>query len=201
MSRMAALSQRLGGPAGNATLTSATAAVLTVLLAAEGVTILFLGGLMGAHMFLGLVLLGPVALKLASTGWRFARYYVGATAYRQKGPPVLPLRLLAPLLVTATVGVFASGVALLLLGHRSDVLLLVHKASFIVWGACFAVHFLAHLPRMLRSLSSDWSAAARGTTGGTRTRAALLAGALGAGVLLAVAMLGLIGSWHGGHGG
>jgi hypothetical protein len=54
------------GPGGNAVLTSATAAVLTVLLAAEGTTILLLGNLLTEHMFIGLVLIGPVVLKLAS---------------------------------------------------------------------------------------------------------------------------------------
>lgn len=198
---MAVAPNRLGGPAGNEILTSATAAALTLLLAAEGITILFLGGLLGAHMFLGLVLLGPVLLKLGSTGWRFARYYGGAAAYREKGPPLLTLRLVAPVLVAATVLVFASGVSLLLLGHRSDTLLLVHKASFIVWGACFAVHFVAHLPRMTRSLARDWQAPQRRAIGGAGRRGAALAVSLATGVALAVAALGLIGAWHGGHAG
>ena len=38
--------------------------------------------------------------------------------------------------------VFGSGVALLLIGHRSDIVLELHKVAFIVWGACFAAHFL-----------------------------------------------------------
>ena len=42
------------------------------------------------------------------------RYYTGARAYREKGPPALPLRMLAPVLVAATIGIFASGVALAL---------------------------------------------------------------------------------------
>ena len=44
-------------------------------------------GLLGPHMFIGLVLIGPVALKLASTGYRFVRYYTGAPVYVAKGPP------------------------------------------------------------------------------------------------------------------
>ncbi len=43
-------------------------------------------GLLVAHMFIGLVLIPPVLLKLGSTGYRFARYYTGAPAYRAKGP-------------------------------------------------------------------------------------------------------------------
>ena len=112
-------------------------------------------------MFIGLVLIPPLLLKLASASYRMVRYYTGARAYREKGPPALPLRMLAPVLVVATLGIFTSGVALLALGHRSDVLLTVHKASFIVWGVVFAVHFLAYVPRVLQSLRADWGVARR----------------------------------------
>jgi hypothetical protein len=54
------------GAAGNERLTSATGAVLTALLIAEGVTILWLGGLRTEHMFIGLVLIPPVLLKLSA---------------------------------------------------------------------------------------------------------------------------------------
>ena len=55
--------------------------------------------MLNAHMFLGMLLLGPVALKMGSTGYRFVRYYTGADAYRRKGPPAIELRLLAPFVV------------------------------------------------------------------------------------------------------
>lgn len=181
---------RLGGTDGNESLTGAAAAVLTVLLAVEGLTILALGPLLHVHMFVGLLLIGPVALKLVSTGYRFARYYAGAPRYRAKGAPVLPLRLLAPVLVAATVGVFATGVALLLVGHRSGTLLLAHKASFIVWGGCFAVHFLWHLPRAWGSLRTQRRTAGFGARG-----TAVLA-SLAGGLALAVAALSLIGAWQ-----
>ncbi len=187
--------ERLGGTAGNETLTSATAAVLTLLLAAEGITIVQMHGLRGAHMFIGMVLIPPIALKLGSTGYRFVRYYTGARPYREKGPPLLPLRLIAPLLVAATLGVFISGVWLLAIEHKSDQVLFVHKLSFIVWGVVFAVHFLAHLPRMLGSLSHDWSAAQRHVVGGSGARALLVTAALGGGVALALAVLTDINAW------
>jgi hypothetical protein len=34
-------------------------------------------------VFIGMVLVPPVLLKVDSTGWRFARYYRGAPAYRR----------------------------------------------------------------------------------------------------------------------
>jgi hypothetical protein len=184
---------------GNEALTNATAVVLVGLLLAEGITIVRMRGLVGAHMFIGMVLIPPVLLKLASTGYRFVRYYTGSDAYRAKGPPALPLRLLAPLLVAATVVVFVSGVLLLAAGHKSDTLLSVHKVSFIVWGVVFAVHFLAYAQRVTRSLRADWGAARREAVPGAGARAILVAGASGGGVALALALLSTIDAWHGGH--
>src|ERR1700761_8696973 len=81
-----------GGTEGNERLTVVTGGLLIVLLAAVGVTIVFIGRLLWWHLFLGLVLIGPVALKVASTGYRFARYYTAEPRYRRKGPPPPALR-------------------------------------------------------------------------------------------------------------
>jgi hypothetical protein len=186
----------LGGVAGNEILTCVIAAVLTFLLLAEGVTLLQLGPLLIPHMFIGLVLVPLVLLKLASTGYRFVRYYTHNAAYTEKGPPLLPLRLLAPILVAATFGVFVTGVALLIDGHKSDTLMLLHKASFIVWGAAFGIHFLAYLPRMVRSLRDDWSTRRRRAIGGAGLRSVLVASALGGGLALALALLPMIDRWQ-----
>lgn len=78
---------RSAGTEGNEILTSAAAVVLVCLLAAEGITIVHMRGLLSAHMFIGLVLIGPVLLKLGSTGYRMVRYYSGSRPYRVKGPP------------------------------------------------------------------------------------------------------------------
>ena len=188
-----------GGSAGNEILTSATAAVLTCLLLAEGLTILRVRSLLGPHMFIGLMLIPPVLLKLTSTGYRFLRYYARSPAYREKGPPLLPLRLMAPVLVASTIGVFASGVALLAVGHRSNTLLLLHKASFVLWGAVFGIHFLAYLPRVLRSLRADWGVARRQAVRGAGFRGMLVASAVGGGAALALALLPAITAWHGAH--
>src|SRR4051794_38319580 len=188
--------ERFGGTEGNEILTSATAVVLTGLLAAEGLTIVRMGGLVTAHMFIGLVLIPPVLLKLASTGYRFVRYYTGSRAYRAAGPPPLPLRLLAPALVATTIGVFVTGVLLLVAGHKSGTLLEIHKLSFIVWGVVFAVHFLAYVPRVVRSLRVDWSAARREAVPGAGLRAVLVAASLGGGAKLALSLLPAMNAWH-----
>jgi len=148
-----------GGPDGNEQLTAVTGVVLIVLLAALGITILRIGQLTWLHFFLGLLLIGPVALKLASTGYRFARYYTRSPAYRQRDAPETWLRLLAPVVIVSTVVVFASGVVLMYDGpaHR-DPVLLIHKVSFFVWVGATALHVLGHLlglPAALRAGSSD----------------------------------------------
>ena len=140
-----------GGTEGNERLTVVTGALLIVLLAAVGVTIVFIGQLLWLHLFIGLAVIGPVALKLASTGYRFVRYYTADPPYRHKGPPAPALRALGPVLIALTAIVFATGVALLLIGPSSrEVLLLVHKVSFICWVVVTAVHIAAHLPEMVR---------------------------------------------------
>ena len=180
---------RVGGSEGNGILTSAAAVVLIGLLIPEGMTIVHMRGLLSAHMFIGLVLIPPVALKLASTGYRMVSYYAGARAYRDDGPPLLPLRLIAPVLVASTIAVLASGVLLLAIGHKSRMMLTIHKVSFIVFGVLLAVHFLAYLPRVVRSLRADWTAARRQAVPGAGARAMLVAAAVGGGVAVALALL------------
>ena len=185
---------RLGGPAGNEKLTVAAAVVLLVLLAAIGVTVIDMGGLRREHMILGLVLIPPVLLKLASTGWRFARYYLNSRPYRAKGPPPMALRLLAPVLIVTTVVVFATGVLLLVDGHKAGILLEVHKVSFIVWVVFFGLHVLGHLQRVARPLIRP--PALETPVPGNAVRALLLATAVGTGAALAIAVLPAIDSWR-----
>jgi len=78
---------------------------------------------------------------------------------------------------------------LMVVGRKSDTLLLLHKASFVVWGAAFGIHFLAYVPRVLRSLRDDWTAARRRAVGGAGLRATPLGTAMGSGLVLALALL------------
>jgi len=190
--------RRLAGVEVNELLTSSVAALLTILLIAEGITILNMRGLRGPHMFIGLMLIPPIALKIASTGYRFVRYYTGAPVYVAKGPPQLALRALAPLLVATTAMIFVTGVWLLLLGHRSDQVLMLHKVAFIVWSGVFAVHFLAYVPRAAGSLHSAWATrdSDRPRTPGRGLTAALAMTSLCAGLGLALVLLAHIGAWH-----
>ena len=188
---------RLGGAKGNEVLTRLIAAVLVVLLVAEGITILSIEGLVQPHMFIGLVLIPPVAVKLATTGYRFARYYTGSAEYRAKGPPELILRVTGPVLVLATLSLFATGVWLMSLGHGSDAVLTLHVTSAVVWVVAFAIHVLMHGLDVLRSLRADWKQTLLGSAGGAGSRAMLLAASLGGGLALALSLLGAITGWHG----
>src|SRR5215475_7736911 len=105
---------RRSGAIGNARLTSLVGLVLLVLLAVEGFTIASIQQLLSVHVFVGMLLLGPVALKLVATGYRFARYYAGGIEYIREGPPPPLMRVLvAPVLVLSTVTLFGTGVGLL----------------------------------------------------------------------------------------
>ncbi len=187
-----------GGATGNELLTAATSAVLIALLAVIGVTIIALRPLLWVHLFVGMLLIGPIVLKLSSTGYRFVRYYTANPAYRSKGPPPLPLRLIAPIVVISTVVVLASGVALLFAGPSSrGTLLPIHKLSFIVWVAFTGLHVLAHLPSMPRALRADYrhSAGLLHDGNGRTGRVLSLAGALTAGVVLAIVLIPQFGPW------
>lgn len=193
-----------GGTTGNERLTSAAGALLIVLLAVIGVTIIRIGQLLSMHMFVGMLLIGPLALKLASTGYRFIRYYAHNARYVRKGPPPTALRLLAPLVVVSTLVVFGSGVALLFAGPSSrGALLPIHKLSFFVWLAFVAVHVLAHLPEVARSLRADYGRPARAgasapwsnDVNGRVGRTLSLGGALALGAVLAILVIPLFGAW------
>ncbi len=131
---------------GNSRLTAVNGMILLALLAVEGVTVLSVRGMITLHIYLGLLLVGPVLLKCASTAYRFTRYYTGARPYVQKGPPHPILRVLGPLVMASSLAVLGTGIGLIYTGptHRQP-LLTLHQASFIIWVAAMSIHVLGHL--------------------------------------------------------
>lgn len=191
-----------GGIDGNEQLTAMTGLILIGLLAALGVTIVRIGQLLWLHLFLGLLLMGPVVLKMASTGYRFLRYYARAALYRAKGPPTLALRAMGPVVVLTTLTVFISGVVLLFNGPRGrGTLLLLHKASFIIWLVFMGLHVLAHLPDLGRSLRAVRIEAEQSrlryepARSGAAGRWIVLSGAIVAGAIFAVILIPHFGIW------
>jgi hypothetical protein len=142
---------RTGGPAGNARLTAWTGVILAVLFVAEVVTLLDVRGLISWHVALGVLLVPPALLKTATTSWRFLRYYTRGRPYVEAGPPILPLRVLGPLVVLSTLGLLGSGLVLIALGEqrsREDGVLgmswaNLHQAMFVITGIVLGLHFLA----------------------------------------------------------
>ena len=141
-------------PGGNEQLTAFAGILLIVFLAVEGATLLNIRPLLGVHALVGVLLIPVVVIKLASTGWRMMRYYLGADEYVRRGPPHIFLRaLVAPILVVSTIVLFATGVALLVVGERHGPIVGLHKASFLVWFGATTVHVLTRivsLPRAIR---------------------------------------------------
>jgi hypothetical protein len=130
----------------NARLTATTGIVLLVLLAVEGATLLSIRRLLPVHFAVGLMLIPPVLLKLASTGRRFAGYYLGDARFRAAGPPPILLRLTGPLLVVSTIVLLGTGVELWLFGSRLGGLwLTAHKTTFVLWFGLMAIHVVGHL--------------------------------------------------------
>src|SRR5256714_10655385 len=143
----------IGGSSANEQLTALLATLLIPLLAIEGATLLRITSSLNVHAFVGMLLIPVVAAKLASTGWRMARYYRGAEEYVLRGPPHIALRVVvAPVLVASTIVLFGTGVALLALNQTHGTLVGLHKASFVVWVGAFGLHLLTRLPALLRAL-------------------------------------------------
>jgi hypothetical protein len=175
----------------NSRLTATAGLVLFVLLAVQGITIVSMHQLLGAHVVVGFMLLGPLTVKLGSTGWRFVRYYSGDVDYSRAGPPRPLLRVLAPVVVVSTVTVFASGIGLLATTPgRGSVLLFVHKASFVLWFGVTTVHVLAYLKPALRWCLADVVGRGSAAVAATRrVRGLVLSVSLAAG--LALGLVGL----------
>jgi hypothetical protein len=144
----------LVSPGGNERLTAAVGLlVLAPVLVELATIVLGVHAFMSLHLFVGLALIPAVVLKLASTGWRFARYYTRSPAYVEEGPPQLAMRLLAPLFIAATLVLFGSGIDLgLLHGHALQFARRLHGPASVIWLVLLGLHVLVYLRRAVKSL-------------------------------------------------
>ncbi len=171
----------------NGRLTALTGALLFVQLAALGITILAIRDLLPEHFLVSFLIIPPLALKMASAGYRFMRYYAGDPRYREAGPPTLLLRLIAPFVVLSTVAVFVTGLELWFFGLRfGSVWIEAHKLTFIVWLPITGIHVLAHLNRSGEVVGAEFSSS---PFANALTRRSLVIGSLVAGVAVAIASL------------
>lgn len=178
----------------NARLTSAIGIALFVPLLAVTVSGLFLGSLWRIHYFAGFLLLPLIAAKLASTGYRAARYYLGDARYRSAGPPAPLLRVLAPVLAGSTVLVLVSGVVMWAERSTAKPWSTIHSGAAVVFLCVAAVHVLAYLPAAWRTTRT------RVQVGRRAGRRSTLVAALAVGLVVAVATIpGSQPPAHGGH--
>ena len=196
---------RTGGPAGNARLTAWTGLVLLILFLAELVTLLDVRGLLSWHVVIGTLLIPPALLKTGSTGWRMAGYYLGRRPYRRSGPPPMLLRLLGPIVVVSTLAVLGTGVAVVLVGPATartgliDVagqsigLLMLHKASFVIWAGATGLHVLGRAVPALRLIRPGAGSA---PVAGRALRVTAIALALAVAAGAAMLVVGQDGSWR-----
>ena len=98
------------------------------------------------------------------------------------------------MVVVSTVAVFATGVALLIIGPGGGIVLGLHKASFVVWLVATGIHVLAYLTRVPRLAAADWRPRAPRLEGALGRRL-LLAGVVVAGAVLAVATIRYASPW------
>lgn len=194
-----------GGPAGNASLTAWTGAVLLALFLAELATLLDVNGLISWHIVVGVLLVPPALLKTATTGWRIVRYYTRRRPYVTAGPPPMLLRVLGPLVVLGTLAVLGSGLALVALGpdaSRAPFLsllgypvsaLTVHQGTFIVWAVVTGIHTLCRLVPAFRIITRQGHTTE--PVPGRVPRAVLLAATVVVAGVTAAVVLGLSGAW------
>src|SRR5438128_8102981 len=142
---------------GNERMTALAGAVLLVLILVELVTTANLRALVSVHVLVGVLLAGPLAVKIGSTFYRFLRYYTKSPAFVRKGPPRLALRVLAPLLLATTLVVIGSGLALLVTGPtQAGPLRAVHIISSVVWLPMLAIHVFAYIRQVPGLIVDDW---------------------------------------------
>lgn len=178
-------------PEGNKRLTAAVGVLLLAPVVVEIATVLLgVHTFMSWHVFVGLALIPVVALKLATTGWRFARYYSRSSPYVAEGPPQPAMRLLAPLFVAATVVLFGSGVAMgLLHGHALQIARNLHGPASVVWLVLLGIHVVVYLGRALRSTADDVASADEAPARGRAARLYVLAAAIVCGLVLGGALV------------
>ncbi len=181
---------------GNERLTALAGALLLVLIVVELVTVPTLHALLSVHIFVGMLLAGPLAVKLGSTGYRFLRYYTGSPAFVHKGPPRLALRVLAPLLVATTLLLVGSGIGLLATGPtQPGPLLFLHGLSTLLWLPLIAIHVFAYTRRVPGLIADDWTAPAAAQAPGRGRRLGVNLGALLAGAIAAILVRPAAGPW------
>ena len=148
------------------------------------------------HFFVGFALMPLLGLKLASTGWRFGRYYLRSRYYKAAGPPSWTGRLIAPLLIVSGISLFASGVEMWSFQNQLGwPWTAIHNVAAFTFVSVLVVHLILHAVQAHRDAAADLAgkpavsdsddgAAVVEPFGGRVTRRVLLGSAVVAGAAL-----------------
>ncbi|HKY04511.1 MAG TPA: molybdopterin-dependent oxidoreductase [Blastocatellia bacterium] len=112
------------------------------------------------HFFVGFMLIPLVLLKLATTSWKAAGYYLGRAAYRKEGPPRWYNRVLSPVMGLLFIASLWSGVAMWgSYEYLFPVPYLYHDYAVVQWhlwssafvAALVIFHIVAHFAETFRN--------------------------------------------------
>ncbi|UNO47790.1 hypothetical protein [Alicyclobacillus acidoterrestris] len=181
----------------NERLTALAGAVLFILIVTELVITANLHTLISVHIFVGILLSGPLVVKMFSTGYRFFRFYTNSPTFVRKGPPNIWLRILAPFLVFITILVFISGWGLAVAGPtHMGLFLKIHAASVALWLPLLAVHVYAYLRKVPRLIASDWTSQPAERVSGHLSRLWTNMAAILVGIVAAIFMIPVSSPWN-----
>jgi hypothetical protein len=143
--------------AGNARLTAISASfVLPLFLFEVATVVLGVRSVITLHVAVGLVLIGPLVVKLASVTYRMVGYYRGLGDYRRRGKPSDALRLLGSALALLIVLLLVSGLVLIAgpNGLRSTARS-IHVVTAYLTVTLLIVHVVIHFLPAMRQASAD----------------------------------------------
>jgi hypothetical protein len=170
---------------GNARLTGISASLVLPLVLFEVVTVVLgVKGMITAHVVVGLILVGPMLLKLGSVTYRLTSYYRGVIEYRRRGKPSRTLRLFSGCLALVVLLLLVSGLVLIV-GPNSvhSQARGIHVVTAYLTVALLIGHLAAHLLQALRLASADQRPHASGVRGARARWLALTASLVAGGVL------------------
>ncbi len=184
-----------------ARLTSLLGILLFLLLAVEGISVPIISKLLTLHVLVGMILVPVMALKIGVTSYRFSQYYMKKQDFVSAGPPWMPLRIIAPIIILSTIVMMFSGIELALTGPTGLSFSLwkpLHEASFVLWFILMVPHVFAYLLRatntsyreLIRLRSKDSKAS---TSSWNRSTLVLIA--LGIGVGLGLRFIPYANTW------
>ncbi len=142
----------------NSRITTMIGGLLLVLLAIEGISIVFIHIYLPMHIFFGMLLVPPILFKLGTTTYKAARYYTDSPGYKRQGPPPAILRFLGPVVIILTVILMVTGIALLVAPvNMRATLFFLHRASFVLWFGVMTIHVLGHIKETMIINIAEWT--------------------------------------------